>query len=453
MATPISTDDTAITIAQLQKYASAFHSDSTNRMRMNAITKSGIQQVATAHDAVAKMQYMFSDEIDTGAVTNQRQSGRCWLFAGLNAIRQDIATRNHMPPFELSQSYQMFWDKFEKANYFLERILDTLDEETDSRIVQWLLQAPLQDGGQWDMFVNLVEKYGVAPQSVMAETYHSSRSSVMNALLTRKLRQQASAYRSQYLAGVPITALRAQKQTFMGEFYRLLCYFLGTPPDTFDFEYRDKDNTFHRDLGLTPQEFFAKYAGIQLKDYVSIINAPTSDKPFDKTYTVKYLGNVEGGYPVRYLNVDIDTVKRLALAQIQDGEPVWFGCDVGKMSDRETGIMDTELYDYEGILGTALTMTKGERLDYGESLMTHAMVFTGANVVDGRAHRWKVQNSWGKDVGHDGFFVMSDAWFDDYMYQVVVHQKYLSEAQRAALTQEPIVLNPWDPMGSLACMY
>ncbi|GMA63923.1 C1 family peptidase [Alicyclobacillus fastidiosus] len=452
MATPIRTGNTAISIAQIQRYAADFHSSPANRVRMNAVTKSGIQSVATDRDAVARMQYTFSEEIDTGPVTNQKQSGRCWLFAGLNTIRQDIATGKHMAPFELSQSYQMFWDKFEKANYFLERILDTLDEDTDSRIVQWLLQAPLQDGGQWDMFVNLVEKYGVVPQCVMAESYHSSKSAVMNRLLTSKLRKEASDYRACYRQGTSVADLRDKKQLFLGEFYRLLCYFLGTPPTTFDFEYRDKDNVFHRDTGLTPQTFFEKYARVDLKDYVSIIHAPTSDKPYDRTYTVKYLGNVEGGNDVVYLNVDIDTVKRLALAQLQDGESVWFGCDVGKRSDSESGIMDARLFDYEGALDTSFAMTKAERLDYGESVMTHAMVFTGANVIDGKVNRWKVQNSWGKDAGKDGFFVMSDAWFDDYMYQIVVNKKHLSEANLSALAQTPIELSPWDPMGSLAMM-
>ncbi|MFB5190561.1 C1 family peptidase [Alicyclobacillus fastidiosus] len=452
MATPIRTGDTAVSTAQIQRYAADFHSSPANRVRMNAVTKSGIQSVATDRDAVARMQYTFSEEIDTGSVTNQKQSGRCWLFAGLNTIRQDIATSHHMAPFELSQSYQMFWDKFEKANYFLERILDTVDEDTDSRIVQWLLQAPLQDGGQWDMFVNLVEKYGVVPQYVMAESYHSSKSAVMNRLLTSKLRKEASDYRARYREGTPISDLREKKHLFLGEFYRLLCYFLGTPPATFDFEYRDHDNVFHRDTGLTPQTFFEQYARFDLKDYVSIIHAPTSDKPYDRTYTVKYLGNVEGGNDVMYLNVDIETVKQLALAQIQDGESVWFGCDVGKLSDSESGIMDARLFDYEGALDTSFAMTKAERLDYGESVMTHAMVFTGANVIDGKVNRWKVQNSWGKDAGKDGFFVMSDAWFDDYMYQIVVNKKHLSEDNLSALAQTPIELSPWDPMGSLAMM-
>ncbi|MCL6454334.1 MAG: C1 family peptidase [Alicyclobacillus sp.] len=440
----------AISLQQVQDLAEAFRNDPHNKIRTNAIVKNGIQNVAANRDAFIQMQFTFSTEIETGPVTNQKQSGRCWMFAGLNTIRHNMAKHNNMKPFELSQCYQMFWDKFEKANYFLERVFDTIEEDTDSRIVQWILQSPLQDGGQWDMFVNLVDKYGVVPQYVMPETFHSSQSAQMNHLLTLKLREHAVRLRDGYRAGKPLSELRAEKQGMMAEFYRLLCYFLGQPPQVFDFEYRDKDNVYHRDTGLTPLSFMEKYAGFDIHDYVSVINAPTADKPFNRTYTVQYLGNVEGGKDVLYLNVDIDTFKRLALAQLQDGVPVWFGCDVGKMLERDAGIMDTAIFDYEGALDTQFGMTKAERLDYASSLMTHAMVFTGVNLVDGKPDRWKVENSWGKDRGNEGFYVMSDAWFDEYMYQVVVDKKYLSDELRQALAQEPIVLKPWDPMGSLA---
>lgn len=444
------TQSASISASMLDAYAKEFTANPANRVRMNAIAKSGVNSVATSRDALIDMQFTFSTEIETGPVTNQKQSGRCWMFAGLNTIRHHMAKENNMKPFELSQSYQMFWDKFEKANYFLERVIDTRTDDTDSRVVQWLLQAPLNDGGQWDMFVSLVDKYGVVPQYVMPETFHSSASRDMNGLLTQKLRGHASALRRAHQEGASVDALREKKVQMLGEFYRVLCYFLGTPPTEFDFEYRDKDNAYHREAGLTPQGFYSKYAGRDLHEYVSVINAPTADKPFNKTYTVQYLGNVEGGRIVRYLNVDIEAFKKLALAQLNDNEPVWFGCDVGKMLERDGGILDTAVYDYEGALGVEFEMTKGERLAYGESLMTHAMVFTGVNVVDGKSNRWKVENSWGKDRGSDGFFVMSDDWFNEYMYQIVVNRKYLEPELAAIVDEEPIVLKPWDPMGSLA---
>lgn len=452
MATEIQKGAAAISQSLIQQYSATFRSNAENRIRMNAISKSGLHSVATNRNALVNMQFSFSTELETGPVTNQQQSGRCWLFAGLNTVRAEIAKTHNMEPFELSQTYQMFWDKFEKANYFLERILDTLDEETDGRLIQWLLQSPLQDGGQWDMFVNLVDKYGVLPQYAMPETFHSAKSAVMNRVLTQKLRKEACDMRNKYQEGQPVDALREAKTSFMSEVYKLLGYFLGEPPTSFDFEYRDKDGEFHREAGLSPQVFTDTYVGTSLRDYVSVIHAPTSDKPFNQAYTVQFLGNVEGGRDVLYLNAEIETLKSLALAQLTNGESVWFGCDVGKMSDSEAGILDTALFDYEGALSTPFDMTKAERLTYGESQMTHAMVFTGANVVDGQANRWKVENSWGKERGKDGFFVMSDAWFDDYMYQIVVHRKHLSPKLAALIDTKPIVLKPWDPMGSLALM-
>jgi bleomycin hydrolase len=362
-----------------------------------------------------------------------------------------VAKKCQLKSFELSQSYQMFWDKFEKSNYFLENVLETLEEPTDGRLIAWLMQAPVNDGGQWDMFVNLVEKYGVVPKTVMPETYHSSQSRGMNSLITSKLRQDAIALRNRYQNGErSVDVLRSHKEEMLAEIYRLLVHFLGEPPTQFDFEYRDKDNVFHADPGLTPQTFFAKHVPVDLNEYVSVINAPTADKPYGRTYTVQYLGNVKGGRDVLYLNVESETLRELALAQLQDGEVVWFGCDVGKDSDRVSGVMDTALYDYQTALGVPFHMTKAERLDYGQSQMTHAMVFTGVNLVNGRPNRWKVENSWGTEPGNKGFFVMSDSWFDEHMYQVVVQRKYLSPALQAALKSEPIQLKPWDPMGSLA---
>ena len=204
-------------------------------------------------------------------------------------------------------------------------------------------------------------------------------------------------------------------------------------------------------LGLTPKSFFEKYVGVDLSDYVSLINAPTEDKPYGRSYTVQYLGNVKEGSAVRYLNLPIEELKKAAIAQMKDGQPVWFGCDVGKHSERDSGIMDLDIRGLEDLLDTRFTMTKAERLDYGQSLMTHAMVFQGVNLDEnGKPNRWRVENSWGKEPGKDGYYLMTDRWFDEYMYQVVVNKKYLTAEQIAAYEAEPIALEPWDPMGSLA---
>ncbi|MCL5967615.1 MAG: C1 family peptidase [Firmicutes bacterium] len=440
----------AITPKMLETYADQFRKNSHQRTLMNAVKKNGLASVALNQDMVVEMQHTFSHLVKGGPITNQRQSGRCWMFAGLNTLRVPVMQRCNLKEFELSEAYQMFWDKLEKANYFLENILETLDEPRDGRIVAWLLQAPLNDGGQWDMFVNLVEKYGVVPKWVMPETFHASQSRGMNSVLTAKLRQDAAHLRRMHEGGMALDDLRTEKERMLGEFYVALVTFLGEPPTRFDFEYQDKDEQFHRERALTPQEFFRRYVDMDLHQYVSVINAPTADKPYNRTFTVKFLGNVKGGQNVLYLNVEPEVLKKVALAQLMDNEVVWFGCDVGKMSEREAGIMATGLYEYEAVLGMPIEMTKAERLDYGESLMTHAMVFTGVNVVDGHPNRWRVENSWGTDPGNKGFFVMSDDWFDQYMYQVVVQRKYLPAELQAALEIPPIELPPWDPMGSLA---
>ncbi len=420
------------------------------RVIRNSILNVGLDETALDHKAQTLQQHVFSLELETGKITSQEKSGRCWLFAGLNTLRYKIMKDLNLENFELSQSYPMFFDKLEKANYFLENILETLDEENDSRLLMWLLQDPLQDGGQWDMFTSLVEKYGLVPKSVMTESYSSSHSSRMNEIMTLTLRSHAATLREAYKKGRKAEALREDKEKMVNEFYRLLTMFLGVPPRKFTFEYVDKKKQFHRETDLTPKAFYEKYVGDELKHYLSVINAPTEDKPFKRTFTVKYLGNVEGGNPVKYLNVDIGTFKALAVKQLKDKTPVWFGSDVGKKMKREKGILDEDIYDYERALGTSFSLDKGNRLVYGESMMTHAMVLTGVNLDGNTPNRWKVENSWGEKNGEKGYFVMSDKWFDEYVYQIVIHEKYLSDELKKAWAGRPVKLQPWDPMGSLA---
>ena len=446
------TDGKAISWDMLEEYSGDFARHPQHRIAQNSVIKNGIRNTAINYRSAAEMNYQFSVEIPTGKATHQKSSGRCWVFAGLNILREIVAKNCDLDDFEISQNYVMFWDKLEKANYFLESILETAGETVDSRLVSWLLAAPLNDGGQWDMYVSLIEKYGVVPKQTMPETFHSSQSAVMNNLMTAKLREFAAELRRRHQSGESPSQLAAAKREMLNEVYRMLCLFLGEPPQRFDFEYRDKSKQFHRDANLTPKQFYDKYIGVDLGEYVSVIHAPTKDKPFGKTYTVKYLGNVLGGREVKYLNVEMDVLKRLAVAQLKDGEPIWFGCDVGKMSDRDTGILDTNLYHYDAVLNTTFRMSKEDRLDYRESVLTHAMVFTGVHLVDDKPVRWKVENSWGSDAGKDGYFIMSDSWFDEYMYQIVVHKKHLPPELLKAAEQPPIELAPWDPMGSLAVL-
>lgn len=417
----------------------------------NAVTENGLKASAKNGEAQRATRQSFSVKLKQGAVTNQKQSGRCWMFAALNTFRFRIIRKLNLENFELSQSYLFFYDKLEKANFFLESILDTLDEPTGGRLIAWLLSSPMNDGGQWDMLCGLVDKYGVVPKYAMPESKASSASGEMDSVLTVKLREDACRLRSAYTAGAKREELAVRKEEMLGEIYRILCICLGEPPKSFDFEVEDKDGKFIRDCGLTPQAFFEKYVGLNLDDYISIINAPTADKPYHRSYSVKFLGSVKEGRPVRYLNLEIGELKKAAIAQMKDGSPVWFGCDVGKCSTRDGGVMDINIYKLEELLGVKFGMDKAERLDYGESLMTHAMVFQGVNLdEDGKPNRWRVENSWGEEPGEKGYYVMSDDWFDEYMYQIVVDKKYLPEELVSEYEAEPIMLEPWDPMGSLA---
>ncbi|MFO7611708.1 MAG: C1 family peptidase [Clostridia bacterium] len=442
--------DKSITLESLKSYNAAMLGDPSHGIIQKAIVNNGIEAVAMNQQSETDMQFTFSNEIKTGDITNQMSSGRCWMFAGMNVLRKQVMSKCNLKTFELSQNYILFYDKLEKANYFYENILDTLYEATDSRLIAWLLAGPLNDGGQWDMLVNIIGKYGVVPKWIMPETFHSGNTGGMTGLLTRKLRKDAALLRRLSDGGVGIDELRTKKDIMLGEVYTVLCRCLGTPPERFDFEYRDKDEKFFRKEGLTPKSFYNEYIDVPLTEYVSLINAPTKDKPYGRTYTVQRLGNVVGGRPVLYLNVPVEDLKKAAAAQLLDDEVVWFGCDVGKMLNKKLGIMDTGIYDYHAALGTDVGLTKAEQLEYGDSLMTHAMVFTAVNIVDKKPVRWKVENSWGDKSGKDGWFIMSDKWFDQYMYQVVVNKKHLAPEHLEALRLEPIELKPWDPMGSLA---
>ena len=441
----------SINQAALVRYREQAQNNDTAALCMNAVTANGIGKASTDIEALKKNVHDYSVLLKTGEITSQNQSGRCWMFAALNAMRFGLIKKYNLDTFEFSQTYPLFWDKLEKSNYFLENILATLDEETGSRIVSFLLTAPLGDGGQFDMFAGLVEKYGVVPKSAMPETACSSSTAEMDKYLTLKLREYACKLRGDHRKGESPESLRAQKEDMLSTIYRMLTICLGFPPEKVDFIVRDKDNRLIRDEGMTPREFYRKYVGWDLSDYVSLINAPTQDKPYGQAYTVRFLGSVHEARPVRYLNLPIEELKKAAIRQMQDEEPVWFGCDVGQSHVRDLGIMDTHSIAADKLFGTSFPMTKEQRLDYGESLMTHAMVLQGVHLdEEGKPVRWRVENSWGKDRGKDGYYLMSDDWFDEYTYQVVVHKKYLSPEQLAQYEGEMKVLEPWDPMGSLA---
>ena len=441
----------SISLSNVKKFNRNFNSTSLNTLSRNALIQNDASKVAVNWENFSQINHIYSNTISKQLpVTNQKASGRCWGFAGLNLLRLEIVKKYNLSNFEFSQNYFMFWDKLEKANYFLENILKTLDQDYDSRIMMHLLQAPVQDGGQWDMFVNLIEKYGAVPQSVMPETNHSSKSGMMNYFLTHKLREFAYIIRKSNKSRTKIKDLRNKKEKMISEIYSLLCMFLGNPPTNFDWSTKDKDNKFSRFNNIEPINFYKKFTKIKLKDKVCLIHAPMSNKKMNELYTVDFLGNVVGGNIIKYANLEIKELKKAAIKSIKNDEAVWFGCDVGKMFNRNLGIMDMDLYDYENLLNSKFKMNKATRLEYGDSLMTHAMLFTGVDIKANKPQKWRVENSWGDKNGDKGYYLMSDNWFDEYNYEVVVDKKYLTSKILSIFDLEPKKLDPWDPMGALA---
>ena len=440
-----------MSIEDLRRFSLAFNKDPKNTLALNAVTENGIAAVALSRREVDRQNFTFSHLIDSPDATNQERSGRCWLFSGLSTLALEAMKKLNLGTFELSEIYQMFWDKVEKANYFLENIIESKEEPLNGRLVSSLLSDPVPDGGQWNMFANLVRKYGVIPKTFMPETANSDNSEPMNALLRTKLREYAKVLREMNEQGASTTALREKKGELMEEFYKMLCINLGVPPETFYWEWRDKDGVFNRRGNIAAVAFYNEYVGLDLDDFVSLINAPTKDKPFNKLYTVKYLGNMVGGRDTRYLNVDLKTLKKATVDMIKGNHAVWFGCDVGKMLQTNMGAMDLSIYDYELVYGMKFQLDKAARLDYGDSEMTHAMVITGVDLDEhGNPRKWRVENSWGAAIGDKGYMYMMDEWFDEYLYEVVVRKEYLSPELLKILDTEPVVLSFWDPMGTLA---
>jgi len=428
----------------------AFDSKPHHRQMQNAVTVTTVDKLALNRAVVTGIDDSFSCKLDDWVVTNQKKSGRCWIFAGTNLLRVGAMKKMNLKEFEFSQSYVFFWDKIERANYFLESIIDTANRPDGDRTVDFLLANVVGDGGQWNMFVSLISKHGLVPKTAMPESESSSNSYMMNRALKAKLREGARRLRDMHAKGAGVKKLRKAKHEILTVIYRILSIHMGTPPGRFDWQWRDKDNKFHRDGELTPQEFAGKYVTLDLDEYVCLVHDPRQSSPVGRTFTVAYLGNVVGGEPVKYLNVDIDTMKNIAMRTLLDGEPVWFGCDCGPQMARDIGLWDVRLFDYEGIYNTQFILNKADRLIYHQSSMNHAMLFTGVDIIDGRPRRWRVENSWSDETGKKGFFIMNDSWFDEFMFEIAARKSYLPKELQKALELKPIVLPPWDPMGSLA---
>ena len=436
----------------------AFASNPLNTLAMNACTThdpTSILQNRTHSAASHQHHYSVRCSKELKA-TSQKSSGRCWIFACLNVMRNQMQKSMQLPDdFELSQTYVFYYDKLERCNYFLEQIIDTSSEPLDGRLVQHLLYHPMNDGGQWEMLVNVIDKYGVVPKSVYGDSWSATASVKFNRLMTALLRGWAQELRDAAAEGKSKERLGEMKEAKMVEAHRVLTIHFGKPPESFEWSYHDsgKDKKFHLFQDQTPLSFYKDHVPLAVSEQCSLINDPRNE--YFKAYTVDRLGNVAGGKPVLYVNVPIDLLKKYTLETLQDDVPVWMGCDVGKDFNRAKQVMDTGQYDYDLVFGTGPKQTKEQRLRYGQSEMTHAMVFTGADLKEGESvpGRWRVENSWGSDTGDSGYALMTDAWFTEYMYQIVIDKKRLQgdERIRACLEEtDPVVLPAWDPMGSLA---
>ena len=445
--------DRSLTSETTKAAREAVASDPCARIARNAVTSSGVRKAARDPEAAAQATTTFDIQLEQGDTTDQKRSGRCWMFASLNTMRYRVMKKLGLKTFELSQAYPLFWDKYERSNWFFECVIATASEPLDSREVSYLLADPICDGGQWDMFRSLVKKYGVVPKEAMPETACSSNTGDMDKYLTRYLRAGAKRLRDVIAAGGDGDAIAAAKAELMQGVCRILVICLGEPPASFDVRIRDDKNELKASGTYTPREFFDEFVGMNLDDYVSVINAPTQDKPYLHAFTVKFLGNVVEDGQVRYVNLPIEALKRVAVAQLRDGLPVWFGSDVDQGFLREDGVLDPAALDVDALFGLPIEagLDKAARLEYGESVMTHAMTIQGVNLdAEGIPTRWRIENSWGDDHGKKGYDVASAAWFDEYVYQVVVDKKYLTKEELDAYESEPIELAPWDPMGTLA---
>ncbi|XP_064425094.1 bleomycin hydrolase [Latimeria chalumnae] len=391
-------------------------------------------------------------------VTNQKNTGRCWIFSCLNVIRLPVMKKFNIEEFEFSQSYLFFWDKIERCYYFLNAFIETAQrkEPVDGRLVQFLLSNPTNDGGQWDMLVNIIEKYGLVPKKCFPESHNSEASRRMNDVLNHKMREYCLRLRNMVSSDSTKDELAAALDTMIEEVFRVVSICLGTPPQTFTWEFRDKEKNYLKIGPLTPLQFYKEHVKhlYNMEDKLCLVNDPRPQNQYGKAYTVEFLGNMVEGRMTVYNNQPIDVLKNVAAASIKGGEAVWFGCDVGKHFHGKLGINDTKVFNHELVFGFSVkNMDKAERLIFGESLMTHAMVLTAVTEKDGQEEsyeKWRVENSWGDDHGNKGYLIMADDWFSEYVYEVVVDKKYMPEKILEVGKQKPIVLPAWDPMGALA---
>ena len=441
-----------LNIKWLEKDREKYLSDPLNTVTRHALSSTTLDDACKSKDYAEDVDFTFSIDVETLPVTNQKRSGRCWIFSASNILREIIAKKCKIKgQFEISQNYIAYYDKLEKFNYFCESLIELFmnGAKHDDRKVQFLLGG-IGDGGQWSMFVNIVKKYGIVPKSAMVETAQSSESMYSNKLMNSALREFAAKAFKSAKTYKNYDKLLKIKEEYVDKVYNLITSSYGIPPEIFDFEYVDVDGNYHIEQNLTPLEFFNEYIGEDIDDFVSVIHAPTGDKAYNKTYSIEYVNNVIEAKPVTHLNIPFDRMEKAIISQLKDGEIVWFGSDVSNFGDRINGIWDTLQYDYVTPFGLNKVFDKADMLDFYQSAMNHAMCIVGVDIKRGKPVRWKIENSWGDQNGFKGIYIMSEPFFRSFTFQAAVRKKYLVKEELAALNKEAKLLPPWDPFGTLA---
>ncbi len=444
VSTTLAADDGGLSPGDVAALQESFRMDASTRLVYNAVTNGDVKDLALNRDIVQRNDSHYTHKIKIRGITNQESSGRCWLFASLNVLRPAVIEKHNLDGFEFSQSYLAFWDKIEKANCFLEYAIELADRDPLDREVNTLLRQPFTDGGWWSHTVNLIEKYGVVPKSVMPETNSSSSTRSMNHVIGRKLKLDAMKLREMRLAGESVEKMRVAKREMLADVYRMLVVNLGEPPREFSWRYVDKDSKLSEAKTYTPQRFYKEWVGVDLSDYTILCNDPSNS--YGRHYQVRRSRTLYDRDDPHYVNVAIDVLKRVAIKSLLDDEPVYFGADVGNDQDGEHGIMALDVYDYETLFDIDIRMTKKQRLLSLEGAPGHAMVLIGVDIKDDKPVKWLVENSWGTSRGDGGFWNLYDSCFDEHVYAVVVKKTYVPDEILRILDQPATVLPPWHPM-------
>ena len=438
----------SITEKDLQEIQSGFKQDASTKAIQNVLTTTAnITTAALNHERQSEIDHYFKYRVNVKGITDQKSSGRCWMFTSMNVLRPSIMQRYNLCEFDFSHNYLYFWDIFEKANLFLENIIATGKEDIDSRAVAYLFKSPVGDGGVWNLYYNAAEKYGVVPAEVMPETAHSNNTSQMLRLVNERLRAGGYALREQAVANKKIQDIRVEKTTVLKDVYRILALCLGEPPTTFTWRYKDKSGNIKELKDYTPKQFYKEItpADYSPDNYIMIMNDPTRE--YYKLYEIQNYKNTIEGINWLYLNLPNEDIKKAALASIKNNEAMYASCDVGKYLNRTSGMLDPEMYDYESLLGVKLSMDKKARILTRQSGSSHAMTLIGCDTDDSdKPTKWEFENSWGASSGNKGYLTFTDEWFDEYMFRVVIHKRYLDAKAINCLGQTPVQLPMWDYM-------